>query len=524
MNNKHRLPNISIAGDVQFLKKRTYDEQVRQAREQYKEDSRTSHGGSNNTYHISLEFIELAPKKYMFNLTDQARKITRIITTSISGNSQGTTSLSEAKRNPLDVEKKAFARSLIVNEFSRHEESNHEILNMDPVDKNILKGLIINELIGLSVLEPLWTSKRVTEIIANGPYDIQVEERGKIRKIESLQFIDVEHLEDFIQKIYAVLDRTISKSFPLDNARLYDNSRVHVAGKAVAPTGPNLNIRKHDAQYWSPQDIINQGTANIEMMTDLGRLINAGASYLVIGSTGSGKTTLLNALTGFYRDDVRIVTLEKNIEMKPHPNKLFASPMETVMSRSSSTVAGISMRNLVEAATQMRPDIMIIGEVIDGAAYDLCQAGNTGHSIASTVHANDAQSGVSRLQSLASQEGFIVGEPVFKLISEAFDFIIVVERFPDGSRKISEIAEMGNEPKLDENTGKLMLPTTTLWKYIADDYDEDSIGEEGYKVTGDWLKFNDLSRERSIKNQLNLAKELSWEELSNLFEVKNGGN
>ena len=151
--------------------------------------------------------------------------------------------------------------------------------------------------------------------------------------------------------------------------------------------------------------------------------------------TTTHNTSMLNALTGFYPSHARILTLEDNLEMKPNPKKFLAAAQETrPPSPNKLNDRGVTMRDLVWGAMQMRPEVLIIGEVTDAAAYDLCQALNTGHAGASTFHANSSQLAITRVSSLVAQSGLTTIEGAFDLISAAFDFVINVRHFPqDGS-------------------------------------------------------------------------------------------
>ena len=66
----------------------------------------------------------------------------------------------------------------------------------------------------------------------------------------------------------------------------------------------------------------------------------------------------------------------------------------------------VSIRDLVRHAFRHRPDHIVVGEVRGGEAADLLQALNTGHGGSlTTVHANNAESALSRLASCAMQGG-----------------------------------------------------------------------------------------------------------------------
>ncbi|MGW4874916.1 ATPase, T2SS/T4P/T4SS family, partial [Streptomyces chartreusis] len=86
-----------------------------------------------------------------------------------------------------------------------------------------------------------------------------------------------------------------------------------------------------------------------------------------------------------------------------------------------------------------------------GESLDMLQAMSTGHdgSLA-TVHANSAEDALMRLKTLASMSDVSVPfEALHDQINSAVDVLIQLTRFPDGARRITEIAILdshGGEP------------------------------------------------------------------------------
>lgn len=496
-------------------KERELKEQTKLAYRQFELDQKNRSGVYKRTGSpvITYELLKIAPIDFFKEFNLKTKMVTSEIINAISI-TEGTIHISNHKKNPTDPVLKETILYIVMSEFSKIDSKNDDVKMMRAIDKDILLALVINEVIGLGPLEPLWNEGGITEIISNGPFDVQVELGGIVRKIPSVKFRDKEHLKSLIDKLYGSINKQLSPVNPRERGRLHDNSRMYAIHEVIAPKGPNFNIRKHAEDYWTINDIIAQGTANIPLMHDVGNLINSGVSFLVVGGTGTGKTTLLNALTGFIKENDRIITLEENLEMKPHPGKLIAAPMECVPARAGDGQEfGVTMRDLVRSSLQMRPDVLLIGEVSDGAAYDLCQALNTGHYGGSTVHANDAIDGVSRMLSLVSQEEFVRGTAVLDLLGSAFDIIIVVDRMQDGSRKITEVVELGRNPvKLDN--GQLSLEIFPLWEFEA----EDSYDSKGkLEIIGHWKKVGQLSEYRQKKHRIELKKQLNWAELEKLF-------
>jgi pilus assembly protein CpaF len=516
MTNKGILPSLSDINlnsfeDTMTTREVTRREAFKMAYNQFKIDQKNRKGVYKRTDSpiITFDMLEVAPKGFFDNFKQLSKSVTNDIINAISA-TEATIHISNHKKDPTNAELKESIIYIIMSEFNKIDRVNDQIKILPPEDKDILLAMVINEIIGLGPLEPLWNEKKITEIICNGPKDVQVEIGGIVRRVPSVEFRDKEHLKALIDKLFSSVNKQISPLIPQDRGRLHDNSRIYAVHEVIAPNGPNFNIRKHSEQYWTPLDIVNQGTASKELMEYIGNLIHAGVSTLVVGGTGTGKTTLMSALTGFIPENKRVITLEENIEMKPHPGKLIAAPMECVPAKAGSDMQyGVSMRDLVRGALQMRPDIILIGEVTDGAAYDLCQALNTGHSGSSTVHANDSRDSVQRLRSLVSQEEIVKGNAVLDLIGSAFDVIIVVDRFDDGSRKIAEVVELGRTPIRTEN-GELTLDVHPLWEL---DVSEVVTPGNKIKLEAKWTKVADLSEYRQNKHRLSLYKPLSWEEL-----------
>lgn len=379
--------------------------------------------------------------------------------------------------------------------------------------RSIVLALICNEIVGFGRLEPLWRDRSIDEIMCNGPKDVQIEIRGEIIKVPACYFDNQKHLMDLINRLYGAIGKTVTLTTPLVKGRLHDKSRMFAVHETLAPDGPNFSIRRHPEAYWTPKDLVERGSSSEEMMAYIGNLIYKGTTAVVVGGTHSGKTSLLNAVTGFYKPNVRILTLEDNIEMKPNPKKFFAAAMEcrpAAVDRSSDR--GVTMRDLVKSSLQLRPDVIIVGEVTDDAAFDLCQALNTGHAGASTIHANSASEAIPRIASLITQSGMANLDSSLDLIASAFDIVIVTKHFPiDGSRRIVSVDEISYQPI--EVNGRLTLKTYPLWKFVDQGLDSNGM------VTGYWEQVGDISKERRERKILDIEEDLSWEALKELSSI-----
>lgn len=389
------------------------------------------------------------------------------------------------------------------------------------IQRWIMVSLVSSEIIGLSKIDPLWRDRSVDEIIINGPRDVQIEISGQLYRVPAANFRDADHVLGMLERVFGSINKQLSKSTPLVKGRLHDRSRIFAVHPDIAPDGPNVAIRRHPEGYWTPASLEEFGSIDKEIGKFLGNLIYSGCSFAVIGGTSTGKTSFLNAMTGFYRPDVRILTLEDNLEMKPNPTKMLAAAMETKPGNIERGDEGVTMRDLVKGSLQMRPDALIIGEVTDGAAADLVQALNTGHFGSSTIHANSEFDGIYRIASLVQAGSRLDQAQTLPLIAAAFDFIVFLEHFPlDGSRRVVSISEI--DPYVTEEAGKSsVLGVKQLFKFVNDGVVQ-APNEEGVlkpKITGHWEKTGDLSDVRRQRRHLDLHPDLSWEELVELSTI-----
>ena len=477
------------------------EELAKQARLSYRSGIKTSR-------FISSKILMELPEDYFDKYQEELPKLIQWVQNKL--NEGGKTALiGNANANPTDEHYQDVAYSEVSSII-------FEYMERTPfrgTERSILASLAVDELLGFGPLDPLWRDRKIDEILCNGPFDVQIEIYGKLKRVPACKFRSQEHLDTLINKLYEAIGKRVAKMTPIVAGRLHDNSRMHAVHSSVAPLGPNFSIRRHPEKIWTPQDLIDLGSASPELMEYIGNLIYKGCSFLVIGGTGTGKTTMLNALSGFYSDDARILTLEDNLELKLNPRKLIAAPMECIPAPPDKIGQGVTMQDLVKSALRLRPDGIIVGEVRDGALFDLAQALNTGHFGASSVHANNEFDGMYRLVSLAAQSGLISVEASLPLIAAAFDFIILVERsLQDGSRRITSVSEVAARPEMGPDD-KPYLPTYNLWKFIEDK-------TNSKKITGHWEKRGDISDIRRERRHLDLIPDLSWQELKELSSLK----
>lgn len=405
--------------------------------------------------------------------------------------------------------------TLITSLLQRYFISNRVVSSLD---YKILSSMVANEILGLGPIEPLWRDNRISEIMVNGPSTVRIEMAGRLMDVPGARFRDQEHANEVAQQILAPIGRSIDVSHPLADGSLVDGSRVNIVHPSIAEKGPYITIRRFPDTVFSLKELVRFGSMSEEMATDLGNWIGAGMSSVIVGGTGSGKTSTLNALSACIPPGERVLVIEDTSELRLHPDRdilyLQARPAQ------HDTTGAVTIRDLVKNALRMRPDRIVVGEVRDFAAYDMLQAMNTGHDGSmTTIHANDARSGVERLVNLLSEggESAVDSSRVLSLISSGVDLFVTIQRYEDGSRRCSGIYEIPNTVTVKD--GRVSLEPVPLWEFVQDsaDLDEDSV-DGILKVTGHWERRNTLSNSMIEKKRLNYRDSLTYDEICELAE------
>lgn len=130
---------------------------------------------------------------------------------------------------------------------------------------------------------------------------------------------------------------------------------------------------------------------------------------LVTGPTGSGKTTTLySVLTRLNTYDVNILTVEDPIEYQLHG----VGQMQVKPKIDLTFAAGL------RSILRQDPDIIMVGEIRDLETAEIAiQAALTGHRVFSTIHTNDAASGITRLLDMGV-EPFLIASSVNAFLAQ----------------------------------------------------------------------------------------------------------
>ena len=312
------------------------------------------------------------------------------------------------------------------------------VLNKD--ERATLHQELYDEVTGLGPLEPLLRDDGVNDILVNGPHQVFVERAGKL-ELTNVQFKNEKHLMRVIDKIVSAVGRRVDESNPYVDARLSDGSRFNAMVSPIAIDGALVSIRKFTKDKLGIDELIKFGAFTEEMALYLRAAVGAHLNIIISGGTGSGKTTTLNALSSMIADNERILTIEDTAELQLQ--QIHVGRMESRPANVEGKGA-VSQRDCLRNALRMRPDRIIVGETRGEEVIDMLQAMNTGHDGSmTTIHANSARDGVSRLENMVAMAGIEMPlKAVRSQIASAVHLIVQASRLMDGSRRMVSITEV----------------------------------------------------------------------------------
>jgi pilus assembly protein CpaF len=307
-------------------------------------------------------------------------------------------------------------------------------------DRAILQQELYDEVMGLGPLEPLLKDETVNDILVNGPNRIFVERGGKL-ELTDITFKDERHLLRIIDKIVSAVGRRVDESNPYCDARLQDGSRFNVMVPPEAVDGSLVSIRKFKKEKLDIPDLVRFGAFTEEMALYLQAAVSTRLNIIVSGGTGSGKTTTLNALSSFIDNKERVLTIEDTAELQlqqVHVGRMESRPPNV------EGKGAVTQRDCLRNALRMRPDRIIVGETRGEEVIDMLQAMNTGHDGSmTTIHANNARDGISRLENMVAMAGIEMPlKAVRAQIASAVNLIVQASRLQDGSRRMVSITEI----------------------------------------------------------------------------------
>ena len=330
---------------------------------------------------------------------------------------------------------------------------------------NILAGLLLHSMYGLGEIELMMGDNQLEEIAINSSRSPVTVYHKKIGWMKSNVVLSSEdEIANYASQIGRKVGREITTLSPILDAHLVSGDRVNATFSPISSFGNTITIRRFARRPWTVVDFIGEAhTMNLEMASLLWLAIQYEMNVLVAGGTASGKTSTLNALSAFIPSYHRIISIEDVREiMLPDYMHWNWVPL-TTRNPNPEGLGEVSMLELMQSSLRMRPDRIIVGEMRrQREAEVLFEAMHTGHSVYSTLHANNSQEVLRRLT-----------EPPMNIPAlevEAIDLLLV--QYRDRKRNVRrtyEISEVDlgvSKEQLDINTVFKWQPREDVWEAL----------------------------------------------------------
>lgn len=311
--------------------------------------------------------------------------------------------------------------------------------------------------VGLSLapLKKFLSDPEVSEILINEPELVFVEKNGEMRPFPAYELT---HLT--LKELFNVLVVSNKGKFDEDNpiffGTLPDGSRVTLIHPYVA-NNYSLSIRKESIKDLNLEDYLeldffssfkpSNKSINGEL-TYLDELyLNLNPPFSIIdflreailtrqnivisGGPSSGKTTFLNSLIKEISPTTRLIAIENPRDLKiNHRNKVSLLVKPGVA----------TAQDLVKACMRLRPDRLIMGEIVGGEIMDFVTSCITGvEGSMTTIHATSPNDAFYRLSGLYKHNDIVMTEDEIKTeIKNAIDIIIQLKK-TDHGRRLTEI-------------------------------------------------------------------------------------
>ncbi|MFZ9889825.1 MAG: CpaF family protein, partial [Myxococcota bacterium] len=298
---------------------------------------------------------------------------------------------------------------------------------------------IAAELTAFGPLEALLDDPDIGEVYVNGPYQVLALRRGELQVVPHF-FSSEEAVALVARRLLAPSGVEFDAEHPIAETRLQDGTRVNAVHHAVSVRGPVLTIARSTQKSASLEELVQESVMSSAMAEFLSVCVQTRRNVLVCGSSGAGVGTLLHAMAMTLPGDERIVTIEPVARLNlPHPHVVSLEPRPH-----QGRANHASMRDLVANALRMRPGRLICQDVSGGEALELlvAMAGGQDGTLLST-YGSSVRDGLARLETMMLMAGRDLPSRVLReQVASSIDIVVMLTRFPDGSSRVTQIAEI----------------------------------------------------------------------------------
>jgi flagellar protein FlaI len=256
------------------------------------------------------------------------------------------------------------------------------------------------DVMGYGAIDAPFHDPNIEDIKSEGynvPFVVMHRKYAPMDWLETNILLDPDEQDALAIKLAHMGGKNLSTAFPLAECMLPGGHRLAAAyAKEVTPKGTTITVRKFRAEPFTIIHLMEFKTVSPLMAAYLWFIIERRGTMFVIGETGAGKTTILNALGILLKPSWSIVTIEDLPELNlPHEHWLSYACRKAYTL--GSKAGEINQYELLRASLRVRPDFIIIGEVLGEEAFALFQAMAVGQGGLTSFHAESVDTAIKRL-------------------------------------------------------------------------------------------------------------------------------
>jgi pilus assembly protein CpaF len=302
------------------------------------------------------------------------------------------------------------------------------------INLDVWKRELVEEFAGRGVLTPLLADETVSAVYVNGPHKVFVSRGPGEAHSEPFMFSSSDALVDIVSRMVRSAGLRFDEDNPIVDARLPDGTRVNAVHPACAASGPIVTVSRPSVSRATLEDLQAEGVLSAGMIEFLDTCVRTRRNVLVCGAPSARTATLLGALAQRIHGGDRIVVVEPVPEIElsqPHVVHLEAR-------------APSRMRALVANALRMHPDRLVVHELAGPEALEIVIAmGGGQEGTLTSLHASSAADALARLAMMVVMGGEELSvRAVRQQIANSLDVVVCLNRYPDGTERITEILEV----------------------------------------------------------------------------------
>jgi pilus assembly protein CpaF len=302
---------------------------------------------------------------------------------------------------------------------------------------------LASRMMGLGLLDPFLHQEGTEEIIVRQG-TVLIGRNGHVEKsgVIAPDF----YFYALAQRVAEMGGKPLRAANPFVLVDLPDGSRFTAMVPPLSRRGTAINIRVFSRRVLKLDDIVAARTLTRAQADFLKQVVLEGRkSILISGRPAAGKTTLLNALLAVLPENTQLCgaeTFEEIVTSNPYEARAVV--------RDQVEAGRVTMAQVVNVIyTRMRPDVVVLGEVVSDEAREYLQAINLGVVAYTTIHGNSVLDALLRLEGLAREKDMplnAVRERIARGVGIGVHVNLKLNAAGDGwRRQVTEICHIGGD-------------------------------------------------------------------------------